>query len=536
MSFKVPQQTYSGIIQEVSIGVEDAACTVGGENAYAFHLFEGSMPNPPRIAMEIWDYDPSDEWPEAAIAPFRDVISSPEKWAKKCIEKYGADLIVVQLLSTDPNGRNRDAGEAARIFKKVVDAVNVPVIAWGTANNQKDEETLKQIARLCEGKNVALAPVEEANHKGIGAAALGYNHAIVSSSPIDVNLAKQLSILLGNLGVEPSNTLIDPTTGGLGYGMEYSYSVMERIRSAALTQEDEKLQLPMINNIGYEVWKCKEASLGLKDAPTLGDPEKRAVLMEACAAVCYLMAGTDVLVLRHPETVRIVKAFIHIMMNGGLAADIEGISKNLEREDVDLTALSPEPETSIEETTPPSKKDTPPVKEEVAREAAPAREVKPAPERKAVPEVEQEKPKPEERVGKPAKIDAVGKPDQEDRTGKQHYEQAQPYKKPQEAKEEPTEVHEDDKIKTDKSLEKTFKHDEKAREKEIKQEKRKERKEKEREELLELRRKRSEERKIAAAGHGVMAGGETRKTAAREQPDLVDKLMRNIDRIHRRVT
>jgi acetyl-CoA decarbonylase/synthase complex subunit delta len=157
---------------------------------------------------------------------------------------------------------------------------------------EKDEAVLKQISEVCQGQNLILGPVEDKNHKGIGASAMGYGHTLISSSPIDVNLAKQVNILLENLGMPMEKIIIDPTTGGLGYGMEYSYSVMERLRMAALAQGDDKLQLPVINNLGNEVWKCKEAKQSADEAPTLGDPEKRGILMEAVGAVTYLLAGS----------------------------------------------------------------------------------------------------------------------------------------------------------------------------------------------------------------------------------------------------
>jgi acetyl-CoA decarbonylase/synthase, CODH/ACS complex subunit delta len=348
LAFQIPKQPYSGKIGTTTIGTGDCAVTLGGADSYPFYVFEGSMPNPPKIAMEIWDYDPSKDWPAAVVEPFKDVIASPEAWAKKCVDEFGADLIVIQLKSTDPNGLNRGADEAAAVVKKVVDAVNVPVVAWGTANNQKDEEVLKKIAELCQGKNLAMSPVEEANHKGVGASALAYNQTIVSSSPIDVNLAKQLNILLGNLGVAGNKIIIDPTTGGLGYGLEYSYSVMERIRMAALTQEDDKLQIPIISNVGNEIWKCKEAGQPIESAPTLGDPERRGIAMEATAAVCYLLAGADAVILRHPESARLVRAFIDRMVGGGSLADVEGISKKLQLQEADLASLSPEPVLAIE--------------------------------------------------------------------------------------------------------------------------------------------------------------------------------------------
>ncbi len=400
MAFEIPEQPYSGKIGETTVGAGSSAVKLGGEDSYPFHLFEGDMPNAPKIAMEIWDYDPSDEWPAAAVAPFKDVISSPEAWAKKCVDEYGADIIVLQLKSTDPNGMDRSADEAAAVAKKVSDAVDVPLVLWGTANNQKDEEVLKKISELCEGKNVALGPVEEANHKGVGASALGYGHTIISSSPIDVNLAKQLNILLGNLGVTSEKIVIDPTTGGLGYGLEYSYSVMERIKMAALTQEDDKLQVPMINNVGNEVWKCKEAQESIDAAPTLGDPERRGILMESTAAVAYLLAGSDIVILRHPESVRLTRSFIDLMINGGLASDVEEISKSLELEEADLISISPEPDLDFGEAeAAPKEKPVAPKKAAAKKpEAAPKEEkkeekkveVKAEAKKEAKPEVDKE--------------------------------------------------------------------------------------------------------------------------------------------------
>lgn len=400
MAFEIPEQPYSGKIGETTVGAGSSAVKLGGADSYPFHLFEGDMPNAPKIAMEIWDYDPSDEWPAAAVAPFKDVISSPEAWAKKCVDEYGADIIVLQLKSTDPNGMDRSADEAAAVAKKVSDAVDVPLVLWGTANNEKDEEVLKKISELCDGKNVALGPVEEANHKGVGASALGYGHTIISSSPIDVNLAKQLNILLGNLGVTSEKIVIDPTTGGLGYGLEYSYSVMERIKMAALTQEDDKLQIPMINNVGNEVWKCKEAKESIDKGPTMGDPERRGILMESTAAVAYLLAGSDVVILRHPETVRLTRAFIDLMINGGVASDVEEISKTLELEEADLISISPEPDLDFGEAeAAPKEKPAAPKKAEAKKpEAAPKEEkkeekkveVKAEPKKEAKPEVDKE--------------------------------------------------------------------------------------------------------------------------------------------------
>ncbi|OIP98422.1 MAG: acetyl-CoA decarbonylase/synthase complex subunit delta [Syntrophobacteraceae bacterium CG2_30_61_12] len=315
MAFQPIKQKYTGAIKEVVLGKDDRAVKIGGRTAFPFLNFEGEFPNPPRIAMEVWDKDPSADWSDVAKAPFQGILSDPPAWAKKCVEEYGAELIVVQTKSADPNGDNAPAEQVAAMVKKIADAVNVPVIVWGVANHDKDTAVMRLVAEQCADRKLAIAPVEEGDYKQIGAACLGYNHTVVASSPIDVNLAKQMNILLGNLGVKENNLVIDPTTGGLGYGLEYSYSVMERLMQASMTQGDDKLQSPVISNMANEIWKCKEANLSAEEAPTLGDPEHRGILMEAVAAVDYLMAGADVLVMRHPQAVKLVRGFIGTMMS-----------------------------------------------------------------------------------------------------------------------------------------------------------------------------------------------------------------------------
>ena len=518
MAFEIPKQPYSGKIGETAIGAGSGAVKLGGEESYPFHLFEGNMPNSPKIAMEVWDYDPTDEWPAAATEAFKGVISSPEDWAKKCVNDYGADIIVLQLKSTDPNGMNRSADEAAEVAKKVSDAVDVPLVCWGTANNQKDEEVLKKISELCEGKNISLGPVEEGNHKGVGASALGYGHTIISSSPIDVNLAKQLNILLGNLGVQSEKIIIDPTTGGLGYGMEYSYSVMERIRMAALTQEDDKLQIPMINNVGNEVWKSKEAGLGIKEAPTLGDPEKRPVLMEAVAAVCYLMAGSDIAILRHPESVRMVRSYIDLMTNGGSASDIQDISKNMAAEEADLLKLSPEPNLEFGEAEAAEKpKAAKPKKKAAAKPKK--KEAKPAPEKEK--KVVEMKPK-------------AAKPKAEDQEAAKAREEAEAKAKAKAEAETKAKAEVEAKEKAEAEAAAKAEAESKAKAKAEAEAKTKA-KEKENEELQALRYKRAQEREKHEAEKRAFEGKKVSKTPAKEQLDLVDRLTRNLDRIHKRV-
>ncbi len=384
MPYEITKIPFGGSIKEVELGKGKKAVKAGGSNAYSFHGFEGKFPNRPKIAMEIWDMMPED-WAAAALAPFKDVASDPVAWAKKCVNEYGAEMLVMQLKSTDPNGYNRGADEAAADVKKVADAVDVPLVVWGVANTEKDAEVLKKVAEACEGKHIAIGPVEEANHKQIGAAALGYKHTVISSSPIDVNLAKQVNILLENLGVK-NDLIIDPTTGGLGYGLEYSYSVIERIRMAGLIQQDDKLQFPIISNLGNEVWKSKEAKMSKEEAPNMGDPDKRGYMMEAVGGVAYLMAGADILIMRHPESIKIIRKFIDLMFDGGVAykedamaakiakmkelPQILGIDVKFERKAVEVAVAKPAPAAAAK-------------KEE--KKAVPAPKVEAAPQKKEQP-------------------------------------------------------------------------------------------------------------------------------------------------------
>jgi acetyl-CoA decarbonylase/synthase complex subunit delta len=309
MTFAIPKATYTGKIKEVVLGKGAKSLTVGGESSYPFHVFEGEMPHAPRIAMEVYDAPPED-WAEAALEPYKDVINDPVAWAKKAVDVYGADLIALQLVSTDPNGLNRSSDEAVETARKVVDSVAVPVVVYGSGNPDKDAELLRKVAEACDGRNLVIGPVVEGNYKQIGAGAIAYKHTVAANTPIDINLAKQLNILLGNLGVPDGQLIVDPTTGGLGYGIEYTYSVMERDRMAALTQQDERLQFPIICNMAKEVWKTKEAKAKTEDTPLLGDAARRGIIMEAMTATLLLLAGADVLVMRHPEAVRLVREMI----------------------------------------------------------------------------------------------------------------------------------------------------------------------------------------------------------------------------------
>jgi acetyl-CoA decarbonylase/synthase complex subunit delta len=309
MAFAIPKENYAGKIKVVTIGKGDKAVQVGGYNSMPLSTFEGEWPNKPVVAMEVYDIAPT-QWAPAVVEPFKDVLDDPGAWAKKCVE-YGAELIVVQLAGTDPNGANRSAADAVETVKAVKEAVDVPLIIWGSGNLEKDQEVLPAIMEAFPNENFLLGPAEEGNYKKIAASAIGYGHSIVAKSSIDVNLAKQLNILCENLGLPLDRIVMDPTTGALGYGIEYTYSVMERISLAALAQNDEKMQLPFVNDLAKEAWKTREAMLSIEEEPTFGDQDTRGILMETITALDVLTAGSSVLIMRNPKSVSVMKELIN---------------------------------------------------------------------------------------------------------------------------------------------------------------------------------------------------------------------------------
>jgi acetyl-CoA decarbonylase/synthase complex subunit delta len=309
VAVEVLKDNYPGKIREVTLGAADVK-KVGGDSALPFHLFEGEGANPVMIALDVEDCPPAG-WPDTVLEPYMDVVSDPVLWAKRCIEEYGADSVCLQLTSTDPNGMNRSADEAADVVKRVCDEIAAPLIVLGTGNVEKDQEVLKKVAEICEGRNLLIGPAKEENYKTIGASAIGYKHSVLASTPMDVNLAKQLNVLLTNLGLPPERIVIDPATGALGYGLEYSYSVIERDRIAALCQNDDMMQMPILCNLGREVWRVKEVRM--KDEG-FGDEKTRGILWEGITAISLALAGANILIMRHPRAMDLVRGAIQELM------------------------------------------------------------------------------------------------------------------------------------------------------------------------------------------------------------------------------
>jgi len=315
-SFTLPAESSSGTTYAVKLGSEKRGktYTIGGANCMPFHFWEGKMPNKPLIAMEVFD-SISEKYPEVLRNVYGDVLTKPADMAKLCVSKYGADLISVKLDGIHPERDNRSAAQSVELVKSILAAVDVPLIISGINHYEKNNEVLKAIAQACEGENLLFNFVEQDNYKTIAGAALAYGHTLVAQAPIDVNISKQLNILLTNMGIAPDKIVIDPMTSTIGYGIEYTYSVMERIRLTGLGG-DNMLLSPMIVSVGQECAKIKEFKASESNFPDWGDLVKRAAYWEVSTATSLIYAGADILIMYTPEAVMAVKKTINDLMSG----------------------------------------------------------------------------------------------------------------------------------------------------------------------------------------------------------------------------
>jgi len=313
-SLEILKEKWMGKVREITLGAtaEDggtrtSTITIGGQTAMPFLSFEGEFPHRPVIAIEIQDRKPSD-WSPLLMEAWGDVVNDPGEWAKAA-EKAGADLITLQLSLTDATGEPNTPEMARAAVRKVLKATGLPLIVLGPGQVDADNDLLVAVAEEAVGERLVLGLCEEKNYRTIVAAALAHNHLVIASTAMDVNLAKQLNILISDMGLSPERILMDPTCAGVGYGMEYGYSVMERLRLAAL-QGDSMTQFPMIVSVGYEAWRQKEAKVGESVPEAWGDWKERAINWETLTAATLIESAADVIVLRHPESVRRIDTMI----------------------------------------------------------------------------------------------------------------------------------------------------------------------------------------------------------------------------------
>jgi acetyl-CoA decarbonylase/synthase complex subunit delta len=324
MPVEIPKDSWTGEVRTVTIGAtaeeggtRSRVVTVGGQKTLPFMHFEAEVPHPPVVALEIKDRRP-DDWSPLLLEVWDNVMDDPAAWAKAA-EDAGADLIQLSLSLTDAEGNPNTPDAAVAVVKSVLEASGLPLIVFGPRQADVDNELLVPIAEATKGERLVLGICEENNYRTIVATAMANDHLVSGRTAMDVNLAKQLNILISDMGLPPERILMDPDTAAVGYGVEYGFSVMERLRLAAL-QGDAMTQFPMIVTPGFEAWKAKESKVGEGVPEAWGDWETRALNWETLAAVTLIESGADIVVLRHPESVKRVKATIEELMEAPATA------------------------------------------------------------------------------------------------------------------------------------------------------------------------------------------------------------------------
>jgi acetyl-CoA decarbonylase/synthase complex subunit delta len=293
-------------------GTRGSVVTVGGETTLPFLTFEGEIPNRPAVAGVVTDVVP-EGWPDVLKDAIGEVINSPVEWAQKCVQDYKVDLISLKLIGPDPAGEKRSPAQAAETVKAVLDAVDVPLIFWGCDDEETDNEVLPECSQAARGERCLIGSATETNYRTLGAIGTADKHNVIAEAPVDINIGKQVNILLQDAGFPLSDVVMCQTTAALGYGYEYVYTIFERVRIAGL-KGDQLMALPQIANIGWEAWKVKEAIQDEDILPGWGKLSIRGPLWETTAAAGYLQAGADIVTLAHPQSVALIREAIDELM------------------------------------------------------------------------------------------------------------------------------------------------------------------------------------------------------------------------------
>lgn len=309
------KDNWTGIVKTVTVGntakdggTRDRRITIGGQTCMPFLFNDGKMPNKPVVAFEISDIFPED-WPEALKDCYKGVLNDPVMWASKCVKDFNAELIFLSLDGVHPEGKGISAGETVLLVKRLAKEVKVPLIINGCGEHDKDNEVLPKVSEALHGEGCIIGSAIDKNYKTLAASCIADGHIIIAESPIDVNIAKQVNIMIHDMGLALDRIIMNPTTGALGYGIEYSYSIMERSRFAALNG-DQLLSMPFISLVGQDAWKTKEARASLAEQPSWGEEIERGIEWEIQTASIVIQSGADILVMRHPRAVNYIKNYI----------------------------------------------------------------------------------------------------------------------------------------------------------------------------------------------------------------------------------
>ena len=309
MPFTAKSGKFNAKINAVEVGTGDKKITIGGENVLPFYTFDDAIANPPKVGIEITDGGLDNE-PDC-IKKYYEGCTSVVDMAKKAASFEGVDFLSIRLEGGDPNGQNKSTEELIALLKEVAEAVDLPLAVCGCKNVEKDAELLDKASQALEGRNAMIMAAKEDNYKTIGASAgLAYKQIVGAESAVDINLAKQLNVLLTQLGVNGQSVVMNVGTATAGYGFEYVVSTMDRVKAAALSQSDATLQMPIVTPVASEVWAVKESVASEADMPEWGDQEERGIDMEIETAAAVLVSGSNAVILRHPESVKAISKMI----------------------------------------------------------------------------------------------------------------------------------------------------------------------------------------------------------------------------------
>ena len=309
MPFTAKSGKFNAKINTVEVGTGDKAIKIGGENVLPFYTFDDAIENAPKVGIEITDGGLENE-PDC-VKKYYEGCTTVVDMAKKAVTFDGVDFLSIRLEGGDPNGENKSTEELVQLVKDVAAAVDVPLVVCGCKHVEKDAELLDKAAAALEGKNAMILAAKEENYKTIGASAgLAYKQIVGAESAVDINLAKQLNVLLTQLGVDGKSVVMNVGSAAAGYGFEYVVSTMDRIKAAAMSQGDATLQMPIITPVASEVWGVKEAMASEEDMPEWGCQEARGVDMEIETAAAVLASGSNAVILKHPESVKTIKTLI----------------------------------------------------------------------------------------------------------------------------------------------------------------------------------------------------------------------------------
>ena len=310
MAFEAKTQAFSSSIGTVTVGTGEKAVKLGGVNVLPFYSFDAPIENAPKIGVEITDAGLA-AYPQKGLQEFYAGCTTPAEMAKRAESMPGVSFICLHLEGADPNGENKSTEDCVAIAKSVADATDLPLVIMGCKNIEKDSELFTKISEALQGKNILVLSAREENYKTVGAsAALAYGQKVGAESAVDINLAKQLNVLMTQLGVAPSSIVMNAGSAAAGYGYEYVASTLDRIRAAALAQSDDQLQMPIMTPVSTEAWGVKEAIMAEADMPEWGDAEERGIEMEITTAAACLTGGSDAVIMRHPAAIKAVADMI----------------------------------------------------------------------------------------------------------------------------------------------------------------------------------------------------------------------------------